>query len=415
MLLFASETFISPDDVWSLWALILVGVAISIYLEQTFRWAARISGPVLALLIAMLLSNLQIMPAEAPAYDVIGKYLVPSAVALLLFRASLIEIARTTGTMFIAMQLAIVGTTLGTLLAVWLLQGRIESLAEISGMIAASYSGGGVNLFAVKQIYNVDDGLTSSLLVADNIVMAAAFLVLFSMASRPILRRLYRHLHSMDADQSDARALAKEHWQRKPIALLDIAKALAIAVAIGAASHHLAKAATSQVAARASESETAHNLTWQVVGSLVASPFVWVTLLAITAATLFGRHLSRIHGTDELGGYLLYVFLFSIGLPSDFWQVIRQVPLMFALCAIIAVVNIGFTMLLGKLLRLNLEELLLACNASLGGPPTAAAMAVSMGWPRLVTPALLIGLWGYVVGTALGVAVTEGVRLYLSG
>ena len=414
MFLFASETFISPDDAWSLWALILVGVAISIYLEQTSRWAARISGPVLALLIAMVLSNLQIMPAEAPAYDLIGKYLVPTAVALLLCRASLVEIARTTGTMFVAMQIAIIGTILGTLLAVWLLQGKIESLAEVSGMMAASYSGGGVNFFAVKEVFNVDDGLTSSLLVADNIVMAAAFLLMFGMASRPILRRLYPHPHSIGADQNDARALAKEHWQRKPIALLDIAKALAVAVGIAAASHHLANLASSQVAARASETASGRGITWQIVGSLLASPFVWVTFLAITAATLFGRHFSRIHGTDELGGYLLYIFLFSIGLPSDFWQVIRQVPLMFALCAIIAAVNISFTMLVGKLLRLNLEELLLASNASLGGPPTAAAMAVSMGWSRLITPALLIGLWGYVVGTALGVGIAEGVRLYLS-
>ena len=72
--------------------------------------------------------------------------------------------------------------------------------------------------------------------------------------------------------------------------------------------------------------------------------------------------------------------------------------------------NVAFTLVAGKLLRLNLEELLLAMNATLGGPPTAAAMANSAGWPRLVLPGLLIGLWGYVIGTPSGVLVVEFFR-----
>lgn len=61
----------------------------------------------------------------------------------------------------------------------------------------------------------------------------------------------------------------------------------------------------------------------------------------------------------------------------------------------------------GKLLRFNLEELLLAVNANLGGAPTAAAMAVSAGWPRLVLPGILVGIWGYVIATPIGVLVVE--------
>ncbi len=46
-------------------------------------------------------------------------------------------------------------------------------------------------------------------------------------------------------------------------------------------------------------------------------------------------------------------------------------------------------------------------NANLGGAPSAAAMATSAGWPRLVLPAILVGIWGYVIGTPLGVMVVE--------
>ena len=47
------NTLIAPENVWPVWALIVVGTAISIYLEQTRRWAAKISGPVLALLVGI--------------------------------------------------------------------------------------------------------------------------------------------------------------------------------------------------------------------------------------------------------------------------------------------------------------------------------------------------------------------------
>ena len=78
------NSLIRSDDAWALWAVIIAGTAGSIWLEQTYRWAAKISGPVLALVIAMTLSNIGIMPTKAPSYDFIGDYLVPLAIPLLL-------------------------------------------------------------------------------------------------------------------------------------------------------------------------------------------------------------------------------------------------------------------------------------------------------------------------------------------
>src|SRR5262245_19386360 len=56
------DSLISPDQTWLLWAIIFSGVAFSIWLEQTYSWAAKVSGPVVALCIAMGLSNLHLMP-----------------------------------------------------------------------------------------------------------------------------------------------------------------------------------------------------------------------------------------------------------------------------------------------------------------------------------------------------------------
>jgi uncharacterized membrane protein len=37
-------------------------------------------------------------------------------------------------------------------------------------------------------------------------------------------------------------------------------------------------------------------------------------------------------------------------------------------------------------------------------------MAISKGWSNLIFPALLAGLWGYVIGTFVGILVTEALR-----
>ena len=56
---------------------------------------------------------------------------------------------------------------------------------------------------------------------------------------------------------------------------------------------------------------------------------------------------------------------------------------------------------------IDLAELIIASNANIGGPTTAAAMASSKQWNKLVTPAILCGTLGYVIATFIGVALTK--------
>jgi uncharacterized membrane protein len=389
-----STPLIAPDDAWLLWAVMLSAVALSIYLERTFRWAAKISGPVLALLMAMLLSNLKVMPQSAPAYDLVGSYLVSVAIPLLLFRANLFQIARSTGSLLIAFHLSVIGTMIGAIVATLLLRPSIPSIEKLAAIMTGSYIGGSVNFFAIKESYRISENLTGPLLVADNFIMAGFFVILLMLAGSKFIRRHYPHPHSLDEDSGEAQALAAEHWKRKEVSLLDIAKGLAIAFVIAALAH-----------------KGAAWLRQQFPGPLTAAFFgnayILITTISVLVATFFHRSVSNIRGADELGGYLLYIFLFAIGLPTDLWLVLREVPVMFTFCLIIALGNLLFTMIAGKFLKLNLEELLLSVNASLGGPPTAVAMAVTKGWPKLVLPGLLAGLYGYVIGTFVGITIGE--------
>lgn len=407
-------SLVTPDNAWVLWACIVAGAALSIWLEQTNRWAARLSGPVVALLLGMLLTNVRVWPSlglkegpwhtllpfAAPAYDVVDDYLVPIAIPLLLFRANVVRILRETGSMFRCFHIAAVGTVLGGFLAALLFQGKFESVPEVTGIMSASYIGGGVNFIAVKQSFGVSDNLTNPLLVADNFIMAGMFAGLLVLAGSRLCRRFYPHPHSLEGDREDVVALAARHWRRKEVSLLDIARALAIAVTVAA----VAKLLTARLAG-AIESPL-----WR---SLVGNPFLFITLLTVTVTTLFHRTLDRTEGAEDFGMFLLYLFFFVIGLRADFMEVARNVPVLFLFCLVMALTNLAFTLAVGKLLGQNLEELLLSVNATLGGAPSAAAMAISRGWSKLVLPGLLAGIWGYIIGTFAGIAVAEALRRML--
>jgi uncharacterized membrane protein len=417
------ESLIKPDNFWCLWAVILGGVALSIWLEQRFSWAAKIGGPVVAMCIALVLSNVGIMPTSTETsvidaqgeplkngtgelvkkpgvYEFIQSELVFLALPLLLFRANFVQIVRTTGPMLVAFHVAALGTVIGAFIAALIFHNSIVDVWQMVAIMTGSYVGGAVNFFAIAGSYGTAANVKGSLIVADSFVMAMFFVVLLLIAGSKWARRVYPHPHTVDA--VDSRELAAEHWKRKGISLFDIAAALAIAVTLVTLAK-MTSGFTIQLLKSIPE-----------VAKLAGNPFVHITFLSVLLATIGHRFLAKINGAEEFGSFLLYIFLFVIGLPSNLTDVLREAPSMFVLCLVMAVANLATTLLLGKLLRLNLEDLLLSVNATLGGPPTAAAMAVSCGWQKLVLPALLIGIWGYIIGTPLGLVVGAAVRDWLT-
>jgi uncharacterized membrane protein len=354
---------------------------------------------VLALLGAMLMSNFKIMPTESTAYAMVDDYLVPIAIPLLLLRANIVRIVRETGWTFLAFHISCLGTVVGALVATLIFGNHVDQVPEVAGIMTGSYSGGAVNFFACKESFEVSKNLTDPLLVADNFIMAGMFAALLLISGSKFFLRHYPHPHSVDSDAEQGACLAAKYWSRKPVGLLDIAKALAIAITIAAVSQKISGLVTARIE---------HPLAAAVLGN----PFVLITFLSVVVATVFHRQMEDMGGPEELGAYLLYIFFFVIGLPADLLTVVRNVPLLFAFCVVMAVVNLVITLILGKLFRLDLEELLVCVNATLGGAPSAAAMAIAKGWPRLVLPGLLVGIWGYAIGTLLGVLVGNTLKYF---
>lgn len=134
-----------------------------------------------------------------------------------------------------------------------------------------------------------------------------------------------------------------------------------------------------------------------------------LALVASAAGGWGGRGLFS--GASDLGALLMGVFFATVGASCSTGGAVLTtlVPLLAFISAMVAV---HWVVLLGgaRLLKLEPSIVLIASNSLIGGPATAAGMATSRGWGRLVQPAMLCGSLSYGIGSALGLLLGWAVR-----
>lgn len=392
------NTLISPNDTWMLLAIMCASVALAMYLEQTKKWAANISGSIIVLVIALVLVNLRVIPTAASVFDdMVWGYAVPMAIPLLLLKTNIKRIWTETHRLLAIFLIGSVGTICGVLAAYMLLSPFVPSLAQAAAMMTGSYIGGGVNFTALADAFRADSSLTSATTVADNLNMAIYFLVLIAFARNAFLWRHYPHPYSDQASGDKETTQAASYWKQKPISLRDIAIDLAYTVLVVTISRALGRWCLAVIPQGG----------WflSMLRTFFGSQYIWITTISMLFATFCSPQAERMSGAEEIGTYLIYLFFFAIGVPASIGAILRSAPLMLLFCLIIVLVNMLFCLIGGKLIGSSLEEILLASNANIGGPTTAAGMAISQGWTKLITPCMLVGTFGYVIGTYAGVIV----------
>ena len=382
---------------------VLAGIAaLSIVLERRYRWAARLTGCVIALLISMVLTNLNVIPAEAPAYDFVWDFLVPASIPMLLFKADIRSIGRRSGRMMAIYLLSGAGTIAGGFLAYEVLRSRVGGLAYALPMMIGTYTGGSVNLAAMANVYHAPSNLISAAVVADNLLMAIYFFILAIIPESKWFLKNYPH-PVIDKEAAGTRAgnmpARPENSGKRQAALkglaFDIVWDFALSIGIAALSKMLAGIFSSLIPDR--------GFFLTLLRGLVGNQYLLITTITVVLATAFSRKLGNLRGAQEIGTYAMHIFFAVIGVPASISLIVTKMPLLLIFCLIIVAANMIVSFALGRLLHFDLEEIILASNANIGGPTTAAAMAASRGWTGLIVPAVLVGTLGYVLGNYYGV------------
>ncbi|EOD01793.1 DUF819 domain-containing protein [Caldisalinibacter kiritimatiensis] len=394
-----NNTLISPDNTWILWAILTGWAAISIWLEQKYKWASKVTGAIIALIGAMVLANLNVIPTSAPAYDQVWTYVVPLAIPLLLFKADVRKIWKESGRVLIIFLISAIGTMIGSFVGFILLKNAVPDLYRVGAMMTGSYIGGGVNFVAMAQSFEAPGELVSAAVVSDNLLMALYFFVLIAIPSMAFFRKAYKHPHVDEVEKhginEKGKTLAASYWGRKEISLKDIAFAAGSAFAIVAVSGEIAKFFGAVI-------PTTNKLS-EFFNILLGNKYLIMTTLTMLLATFIPQFFGNIRGAQEIGTFLIYIFFVVIGVPASIPLIIQKSPLLLVFCAIMVFFNMVVTLGFGKLFKFDLEEILLASNANIGGPTTAAAMAIAKGWTKLIIPILLVGTLGYVIGNYFGI------------
>ncbi len=373
------HAIIGPDQSWMLWAILILSATFGIWAELFTKWGNKISAVVITILSTFLLSNLYIIPTQSPTYDIVWSYLVPLAVPLLLFKANIRRIIKEAGPTLIAFAIGSVGTIIGTYIAFKTIPLGEEGW-KLAGIFCSTYIGGSMNYVATSQALHLHSGdMLTAGVAADNLVMTLYFLLLFALPGVGFLKKHFKNVHQQNADNIQEPDTFEEDTNENPN-LLDMGKALSIGLLAAAISFYL-----------------------QHLIGIQGSAILIITLLVVAVATMFPKQMNAIRGADQIGTFLMQIFFAAIGASANIFVVMKVGPILFLFAGLILFVHLIFILVFGRLFNLDLAEIVIASNANMGGPTTAAAMAVGRRWKSLVIPAILCGTLGYAIATFIGV------------
>jgi uncharacterized membrane protein len=266
--------------------------------------------------------------------------------------------------------------------------------------LAGSWIGGGANMLAMKEIFEVDATTFGQFAVVDVGVGYVWMAVLIFFASRAPALDKHSGADTTALDELRDRVASYQAQHARIPALGDLMVMGGVAFGTVALAHGLAGPLSAWFGA---------NFSWSSSVSL-DKPFVWVVLLA----TFIGLGLSFTRartlegvGASKWGSMFLYFLIACIGMQMDLLALLEK-PWLFALGVIWIGVHIVLLWFVGKLLRVPFFYFAIASQSNIGGPASAPVLATAFH-PALAPVGVLLGTLGYAVGT--GAAYVVGIAL----
>lgn len=363
-------------------------IASSRWLERTVPAVQKISSAVVCTLLGILLSNLGVMPHASPAYEGVNTYAVPYAIVLVILASDLRDL-RTAGRSIVAcFALAAVGSFVGGVASGLLFAGRLgPETWKLSGQFSGAFVGGGMNFVAIGRGLETEPSIFAAASVADNLSTVPWMLAQVGLFG--LLGRFYQanRAESDPAEAERVSARIRDQWSHADLSITDMAVLAALPLLI-------------------------MWLSTQLSPLLPGFPLVlWQTTLALMVAQV--PAVRRLTGATVLSYFALHLFFVVIGTSAVISELATSGVSLFAYMLTIIAIHAVIVYGLGWLLRFDLPTLTIASQAAVGGPGSALALSMSMKWPSLVTPGIIVGIFGYALGNYVGFACAYVTRALL--
>ena len=375
-------SLVSAEQTYQL-ATVLVGLAAFGFWVETTKIGRRLSGVLIILFAAVVLSNIRLIPHSAAMYGTVSSLLVPLAIPMLLFRADLKQVMAEIGPMFKAFVASAVVIAFSiALLTVVFDFGQYEG--KVASTLIASYIGGSLNFVATAQAVELTDpNHYVGALTADTIGAIFFMAVLLLMPSLKIARKaMPSRYFSYQHEAGESSPVIPSENAGEPFNMTGLAAALATSMAVCALG--------------------------QIIATMLGQDkyfILIITTISLVIANYVKRLVRYFRAEFEVGTFFMYMFFVTIGASADLATIAGvALPYVLLICGSVCIFFI-LILIVGKILKLDLAELMIAANACILGPATAAALAAGQGWRDLVTPGMLTGILGYSVGTFIGVTI----------
>lgn len=392
------------------------GVALDRSEVPVLKPLVALNGPARAMLFGALARNVGLLPHEAAA-DLLDIQNACASVAMpmLLFGADLKEVSRRTGSLVGPFATAALGTALGAVCAHRAVEtlgtGVVDVDAElwkIAAALAAKNIGGPLNYVFVCDALGVSPDAFAAGIAADG------FFALFFYPLNAALARGEDRIPYVD------RTFNSEEDRLQMLALLEAGEDDGAgeddegAPAAAPAFHVQPTLAADDMLAAVFAS-----LTLLTAGKTIAPDAAIPTTTALTVAfaTLAPSAVSEplVEAGQVLGDALVYVIFVAIGacVDHDAIDALARDHNLLIFCVIMYAVHVSIVLLpvtappFARAPPWSRRRALLASNAAIGGPATAAAFASANGWRDLIVPVVLIALVGNAIGTVTGLAVAR--------
>ena len=361
----------------ALLSFLFVVVAFTRALEKRFALAKKITSAVLCTLTGIALANLGLIPHVSPLYESIFQVAIPFSIVLVVLASSLADLKRAGPRLVAAFGLAGVGSFLGALAGGIAFGAAVgEESWKLGGQFVGAFWGGGMNFAAIGRGLDVSPSLFAAGAVAINLTTVPWLLSQMALAKalEPRFGKVMDDAPAGDGADEDPRAA----WVSASVTITDMAFLAAIPLAI----------------------------LWAARALSVLTPgfpeVLWITTIALVVAQI--PIVRKLHGAAFVSYFAMHLFFIAIGAQSVLAEVLKAGPAVLAFMVTTIVVHAAVLFGAGWLLRFDIRTLSVASQAAVGGPGSALALSMSMHWSRLVTPGIIIGIFGYALGNYLGYA-----------
>lgn len=332
-------------------------------------------------------------------YFVASRYLLPTSLVLLTISIDLHEIKKLGSKALIMFFTGTVGIIIGGPVAILIVSAISPDIIGGSGpdsvwrglsTVAGSWIGGGANQATMKEVFEVNDSIFSSMVAVD--VIIANVWMAFLLYGTGINNKIDNWFQ---ADSTSINELKEkiEAYQSQIMRIpttSDTVKVLSVGFGITAIAH---------IGADLIAPSILQNAPWLSKFSLTSS-FFWLIVISTTLSVVLSftkaRELEGV-GASRIGSVFIYILVATIGMKMNVLAIFDN-PGLFIIGFIWMMIHAFMLITVGKLIKAPFFFMAVGSQANVGGAASAPIVA-SAFHPSLAPVGVLLAVLGYAIGT----------------